>query len=209
MGDVRSGKLFDFKKMWHTLFDPNIGTTFVTSFLFMLAFACAIIYGFQPFTLNILHINQSQNAMLFTLFGAIGLIAQTFLVGRFSQKFGIKKAFSTGMLLTAISFIIMFLSRSIVVFIIAMVIMALFNSISQTLFPTILSQQADAKSQGTIMGLNSSYQSIGMILGPLIGGAAATIAISLPFLVGGILLLVCFVLSLKILRPGIKKESAF
>ena len=209
MGEVARGKLFDFKKMWHTLFDPNIGTTFLISFLFMLAFACAIIYGFQPFTLNILHVNQSQNAMLFTLFGAIGLFAQTFLVGRFSQKFGIKKSFSTGILLTATSFLIMFLSHSLVVFVIAMVILALFNSISQTLFPTILSQEADAKSQGTIMGLNSSYQSVGMIAGPLIGGAAATIAISLPFLVGGALLLVCFFLSFRVLRPGIPKESAF
>ncbi len=209
MGEVKQSKLFDFKKMWHTLFDPNIGTTFVISFLFMLAFASAIIYGFQPFTLNVLHITESQNAMLFTLFGAIGLAAQTFLVGRFSKKLGIKKAFSTGILLTAISFIIMFLSRSIIVFVIAMVILALFNSIAQTLFPTILSQEADAKSQGTIMGLNSSYQSIGMIIGPLLGGAAATIAISLPFLVGGVLLLACFFLSFRILRPGLKKESAF
>lgn len=209
MGEVAHSKLFDFKKMWHTLFDPNIGTTFVITFLFMLAFACAIIYGFQPFTLNILHVTQSQNAVLFTMFGAIGLFAQTFLVGRFSQKFGIKKSFSTGILLTAIAFIIMFFAHSIVVFVIAMVILALFNSISQTLFPTILSQEADAKSQGTIMGLSSSYQSMGMILGPLLGGAAATIGISLPFLVGGGLLMICFLLSFRVLRPGVPKESAF
>jgi MFS family permease len=209
MGEVRHGKLFDFKKMWHMLFDRDLGAIFLISFLFLMAFSCAIIYGFQPFTLNILHITQSQNAMLFTLFGTIGLIAQTFLVGRVAKKFGTKKAFTTGILFTATSFVIMSLSHSIVIFVSAMVIMALFNSITQTLLPTILSQEADAKSQGTVMGLNSSYQSIGMILGPIIGGVVATLTISLPFLFGGALLLICFFLSSRVLRPGMKKGSAF
>ncbi|HSR88780.1 MAG TPA: MFS transporter [Candidatus Udaeobacter sp.] len=210
MGEVKNGKLFDFKLIWKTLFDPNVGATFLISFFFFLAFACSIIYGFQPFTLNILHITQSQNALLFTLFGAIGLIAQTFLVGRVAKKLGTKKSFSTGIFFTALSLIIMSLSHSIIVFVITIIGLALFNSLSQTLIPTILSQEADEKSQGSIMGLNTSYQSIGMILGPILGGVIAT-AISIPvtFLVGGLLLLVCFFLSFKVLRPGIKKESAF
>src|SRR5438067_839574 len=49
MGEVQKGKLFDFPKLWHTLFDPNVGVTFVISLVFFLAFSCAIIYGFQPF----------------------------------------------------------------------------------------------------------------------------------------------------------------
>jgi predicted MFS family arabinose efflux permease len=61
MGEVRHGKLFDFSKMWHTLFDPNVGVTFLISFVFFLAFSCAIIYGFQPFTMNTLRVTASQN----------------------------------------------------------------------------------------------------------------------------------------------------
>ena len=34
MGEVVHGKLFDFKKMWHTLFDPNVGLTFLITFIF-------------------------------------------------------------------------------------------------------------------------------------------------------------------------------
>src|SRR5258708_21886700 len=54
MGEVEKGKLFDFPMLWHTLFEPNLGATFLISLVFFLAFSCAIIYGFQPFTLNIL-----------------------------------------------------------------------------------------------------------------------------------------------------------
>ena len=94
-------------------------------------------------------------------------------------------------------------------FIFGSVILGIFNSIAQTLIPTILSQEADAKSQGSIMGLNASYQSIGMIFGPLLGGLAATVSIPLAFQVGGVLIAICFLLSFKVLRPGAKPVSEF
>lgn len=209
MGEVRKGKLFDFPKMARTLFDPNVGTTFIISLVFFLAFSCAIIYGFQPYTINVLGVTPSQNALLFTMFGAVGLIAQNFIVHRVSKRFGMKKAFSSGLVFTAISFVFMFFSHEIPLFIFASIILAITNSIVQTLIPTILSQETDEKSQGTIMGLNASYQSIGMIIGPILGGAIATIAIPWTFLTGAVLVMVCFFLSFKVLRPGIHKESAF
>lgn len=209
MGEVQEGKLFDFPKMFKTLFDPNVGATFVISLIFFLAFACALIYGFQPFTLKILHITESENAILFTLFGAVGLIAQNFIVHPFSKKFGTKKAFIIGIVLTSFSMFLMFLSRSLPLFIAASIILGIFNSIVQTLIPTILSQEADPKSQGSIMGLNSSYQSIGMIVGPIMGGIIATISVPLPFLVGSILILTCVYFARKVMRPGIHQEHAF
>lgn len=209
MKEVKHGKLFDLPKLWHTLFDPNVGMTFLISLVFFMAFACALLYGFQPFTLNVLHISEAQNALLFTLFGAIGLIAQTFLVARYSKAFGMKRAFTSSLFFTGVSFVIMFFSRSLPVFIIASIILALFNSVVQTLLPTILSQEADAKSQGSVMGLNASYQSIGMIVGPILGGLVATVSIPMTFLTGSALIFLCFLLSFNVLRPGVKKESAF
>jgi len=209
MGEVKQGKLFDFPKLWHTLFEPNVGVTFIISLVFFLAFSCAIIYGFQPFTMNILKITQSENAILFTIFGAVGLIAQTFLVARFTKLWGMKKSFAISLFFTAVSFVIMFFSHSLIIFVVASIILAIFNSVVQTLIPTILSQEADAKSQGSIMGLNTSYQSIGMIVGPILGGVVATIAIPWTFIVGAALTLVCFALSFKVLQPGVRKESAF
>ncbi|HVF69519.1 MAG TPA: MFS transporter [Xanthomonadales bacterium] len=209
MGEVQKGKLFDFPKIWRTLFDPNVGTTFIISLVFFMAFACAIIYGFQPFTLNVLKVSQFQNAILFTMFGAVGLIAQNFIVARVSKAFGMKRAFTYSMLATALSFVIMFFSQALPLFVVASILLAIANSVAQTLIPTILSQEADEKSQGTIMGLNASYQSIGMIIGPVLGGAVATFAIPWTFMTGAALVFVCYLLSFKVLRPGIKKQSAF
>lgn len=209
MGEVKKGKLFDFKAMWHILFDPNVGITFVISLVYFLAFACAIMYGFQPFTMNVLKVTQSENAILFTVFGAVGLIAQNFLVHRASKAFGLKKSFTSSMLLIAVSFVLMFFSASLPLFVVAMIILALANSIVQTLIPTVLSQATDEKSQGSVMGLNASYQSIGMIFGPILGGFVATAAVTLPFMVGSVLVLLCFFLSFNVFKPIRKKESAF
>jgi MFS family permease len=209
MGEVRKGKLFDFKKLWHTLFDPNVGATFLISLVFFLAFSCAIIYGFQPFTLNVLKVTESQNALLFTMFGAIGLISQSFLVARITKKLGLKRAFSYSMIFVAISFVLMFFSKNLSFFVLASVVLALANSVAQTLIPTILSQESDEKSQGTIMGLNASYQSIGMIIGPILGGAVATIAIPWTFMTGAFLIMICYLLTFKVLRVGVQRESAF
>ncbi len=209
MGEVKKEKLFDFAKIWHTLFDPNVGVTFLVSLVYFLAFSCAIIYGFQPFTIKVLNVSASLNSALFTIFGIVGLIAQTFFVRFFIKKWGSKKSFSNSMLLIAISFVVMYFSRSVVLFAVAMVILSLFNSVSQTLIPAILSQETDEKSQGSIMGLNASYQSIGMIIGPILGGAIATVSIPTPFLVGTVLVIICYFLSFRMLRPGVHKESAF
>jgi MFS family permease len=209
MGEVVKAKLFDFAKMWQTLFDPNVGMTFIITLVFFLAFACSVMYGFQPFLINVIKISAAQNAQLFTLFGIMGLVAQNVVVGPVTKMFGMKKAFSGSILLVAVSFFLMYLANALPLFIVAMMVLALANSVAQTLIPTILSQEADAKSQGTIMGLNGSYQSIGMIVGPLLGGAIATISIPATFLTGAFLVLVCYFLSFRVLRPGLKKESAF
>ncbi len=209
MGEIKNKKLIDLPRLWHTLFDKDLGPIFIITFVFFLAFSCALLYGFQPFTMKVLKVTQSQNALLFTVFGIIGLISQTFLVGFVSKVLGLKKAFSTSMIFTSLAFLIMFFSRSIPVFVIGMLILGLFNNIVQTLIPTILSRETDEKSQGSIMGLNASYQSVGMIFGPILGGITASFAITMPFITGSILVLVCFFLSFRVLRPGIKKESAF
>ncbi len=209
MGEVKKEKLFDFAKLWHTLFEPNVGPTFLLSLIYFLAFSCSVIYGFQPFVTKILGISAQTNSVLFTIFGIVGLITQSFLVQFFSKLWGIKRSFTNSILFVAFAFLIMFFSRSLWLFIIAMSILAIFNGISQTLIPAILSKEADEKSQGSIMGLNTSYQSLGMIIGPILGGLVATVTIPSTFLLGSILVLFCYFLSFRIMRPGVRKESAF
>jgi len=123
--------------------------------------------------------------------------------------FGLKKALSGALVTVSFSFLLAFFSHSLVMFVISNIVLALSNALVQPLINTILSRETDDKSQGTIMGINASYMSIGQILGPIVGGAVATIAIPYPFLAGSLVLLLCFALSFYVLKTGVRKESAF
>lgn len=208
IGEVQKGKLFDFSRLWHALFDPNVGVTFLITLLYSFAFSL-FIYAFQPFAVKVLRLDSQHISALFTLFGVVGLITQVLLVERFSKWLGLKRSFIVSSTIVAIAFLGMFFADSFYTFVAASILLGIFNSIAQPLIQTILSRETDPKSQGTILGLNASYMSIGQIIGPIAGGVLATIAIPYPFLAGSLLILVCVALSRNILRAGVKKESAF
>ena len=209
IGQVAHNKLFDFGKLWHALFDPGVGPTLLITLIYFLAFACSIIYGYQPFAKKVLLLSDVQISMLFVLFGMLGIFTQIFLVGRVTKWLGLKRAFSTSLFVVACAFLVMFFTRSLLMFVLSNIILGLANSLTQPLTQTILSQETDEKSQGSIMGLNASYMSIGQIFGPLIGGTIASFYIPSVFLAGIFFTLICFFLSFKVLPKGVKKESAF
>lgn len=209
IGDVEHKKLFDFGKLFHALVDKNVGPTLLITLFYSWAFAMGIIFGFQPFSLKVLHLSENQIATIFTFMGVIGLITQVFLISRFTKAFGLKKAYQIGILMFSACFLALFFINSFIPFLIFLALLGFSNSTVSPLTQAILSQETDEKSQGTILGLNSSYMSIGQVIGPIVGGTLASFYIPLPFLAGFILGLICFFLSFKVLRPGVRKESAF
>jgi MFS family permease len=208
MGEVTHAKLFDIRKLLLSVFDPDLGKIFLITLLYFCNFGL-FIYAFQPFSLKVLHLQPTQISIVYTIFGIVGLISQLLIVQRATKLMGVKNGFSVSIFVVALSLILMFLSQSLLVFILASVIFGVFNSIQQALSTTIISLETDAKSQGSVMGLNTSYMSIGQIIGPIVGGMLASFYIPLPFLAGSVLVLVCFVLSLKIAVLRSHKEHAF
>jgi len=208
MGEVKEGKLFDFGKLFGALSDKMVGLTLIISLIYSIAFSM-FIYAFQPFSVKILHLTPTQIAIIFSCIGVVGVLSQVFLLHRVTKWLGVKKTFSWALLLVACSFTTIYFLHQYIPFIIAIAFMGLANSPTGPLIQTILSQETDARSQGSIQGLNTSYISIGQIVGPILGGLFAMQGIPLPFLAAAVLTLVCWVASFKILQPGQKKESAF
>lgn len=209
IGQVHKGKIFDFAKLWHALFDPGIGKTLLITFIYFLAFSCSIMYGFQPFSKHILMLSDSSISVLFVAFGLVGLLSQFFLVQPVTKFLGLKNAFSIFILTVAGAFFLMFLSRSLALFLVACIVLAFANSIVQPLIQTILSRETDEKSQGSVMGINASYQSLGQIFGPIIGGLIASLFIPAIFLAGITFTIICLFLSFGVMRQGVHKEHAF
>lgn len=208
LGEVKQGKIFDFKKLFQALFDPNVGITLLIAFFYAVSFSL-FYFAFQPFSVKHLHLSVNQISIVFVLFGIMGLFVQMVLIGQLVKRFGAKKTFSGAFLVMGLAFIGMFFSGTVVPFIAASLFLGLANSLAQPVISTILSQETDEKSQGTIMGISYSYMSIGQIVGPILGGVLATFFLTAPFLAGSFMAFLCLYLSFKVLKSGVRKESAF
>ena len=202
IGQVAHNKLFDFGKLVHWLKADKVGPTLWLSFLYSFAFAM-LIYSYQPYAVKTLNLNPVHISLLFTMFGVVGLIAQLGLIGRLTKRYGVEKTMAGSLIMVSVMFILMFAIQILPFFVIISALFGLSNAPVQPLTQTILSHLVGPKEQGEMQGINASYMSIGQILGPIAGGALATLGITYPFLAGGIVTFICFL----ILNGAIKKDA--
>lgn len=207
IGEVSHKKLFDFPRLWHALFEGQVGRTLLITLLYSISFG-VFIYTFQPVAYKLLRLKISEVATLYTVFGVAGLVTQAVIFPRLSKRVRLTSLFTFAIGWVGIAFVTLFLSRNLPQFILACIGLSLGNGVVNPLTQTILSRETDAKSQGSILGLSASYMSIGQIIGPILGGALALYSLSGPFLLAALLCVVCFTLSHNIHLLA-KKESAF
>jgi len=205
-GVTVSRRVFDFRHLIRALADPAIGKTLTVSFLVMLAFSIYV-YAFQPMSVQILHLSPQQISLIFTMVGIIGLISQGVVIPRAIKLFGERKLLVGSVLSSVVLFSVLFTVRSFPLFLMAVMLQAFANGFANPVIQALLSREADKKSQGSIMGVNASYQSIGQIIGPVLGGLLSTIFIPLPFLAAALVMGVATLLSWQILRKHIRSMS--
>lgn len=208
VGEVSHSKLFDWAKLFGSLFDPAIGKTLLISLIYSFAYGM-FIYAYQPFSVRILNLNASQISLNFTIFGIVGLISQAVIIPKVLKMFGEKKMLLYSLGTLVFTFLAIFFTRDLIIFTIISIVQSLANGFVNPVLQSILSQEADEKSQGSIQGLNASYASVGMIFGPIVGGIVATVMIPLPFVAGSISMLVCFGIAIVILKQHLSKAHLF
>lgn len=201
-------KLFDIKKLVSSLFDPAIGNTLLISLLYTLAFAMYI-YAFQPYSTKTLFLDARSISLIFIGIGITGLITQGIFMARIVKFIGERKTLVASLGLVVATFILMFLFHNLTFYVLLVMINAIGNGLVNPTLTTLLSKETEVDSQGSIMGLNVSYQSLGFIFGPILGGLFASFYIPLPFLVAGLIVFLSLLISIRILKIRIHKQSAF
>ncbi len=191
MGTASKEKLFDFVQLSRELFNPNIGRILLITLLYSTAFGM-FIYAFQPFSIQILKLTSSQISTIFVVFGVVGLIMQFFGIPFVTKKFGVRHVYVYSFVLMTLAFALLFGVRSMLPFIIVSIMLSMANSAIFPMSQTILSEASDKTEQGSVQGLNSSYMSLGQIIGPIMAGTIAVIAIPYPFLFGAVLVVFCY-----------------
>lgn len=200
MGLPHKEKLFDLVHMAKALRDKNVGMTLLVSLLYSFGFSL-FIYAYQPLSVEVLRLTPTQISINFTIFGIVGLIAQALIIPRMTKRFGEKTMLRNALFVSIWTFLGFFFTRSLPMLIVVSIIHGLANGFVNPLVQALLSKEVDAHSQGAIQGINASYMSIGMILGPIVGGIlATTMTIPSPFFFGSLVVVICFFLSMNILR---------
>lgn len=198
-GQISESAIFDMRKFATAIFDKDTGVTLLISFIYSIVFGI-LIFSFQPFAVKSLHLTAQNISLLYTMFGVIGLITQVLLIPRITKRFGEKKTIIQSLFIGMFAFAAFYFTHSLMVFVLVSIVYGISNAFINPVIQAILSKEADAKSQGSVLGLNQSYVSLGMAIGPIVAGAIATMSIPLPFLLGSFLTFICLLLAMKGLK---------
>ena len=153
-------------------------------------------------------LNQSQISYIFVMMGLIGATIQGGAIGRLAKRFGDVDLAITGFAVMALSMMAMPLAHSIPVFLVFSAGLAMGNSLSQPTISAIASKGASPALQGRVLGIVQSAGSLGRVFGPVIAGILLTSDHlrsngrygNTPFLVGGFIMGIAFVLAMTLRR---------
>lgn len=197
--------LLNIKAMYHGL-KGELGTLFILIFLWSYALSnnqVAIpLYGAE-----VLVISAAAIGIFFSLQGFTSASVQWFLLSRITRKIGEHHTAVLGLILMALSLFLMPFSSMPYVLAALMMGFSFGSAITRPTVQTMISKQTK-EGQGTTMGIAASFESMGRIIGPILGGlvfysfgyhsaflmVVAFIAIMLIFVVG----------VKKFLRPELK-----
>ena len=156
-------------------------------------------------------LTPAQISMVFVFLGLVGAFIQGGAIGRMAKRFGDYKLAGVGLLLMAISMVVMPFAHNMVLFLVFTFGLAAGNSLAQPTLMAMASRLAASSAQGRVIGTVQSAGSLGRVVGPSAGGfmlgwdrpGPALAYGNTPFVVGGIIMGIAFLLSLVLRRSQV------
>ncbi|MBQ0140934.1 MAG: MFS transporter, partial [Kurthia sp.] len=136
----------------------------------------------------------NQIAIILTAGGFMGVIVQGLFIERIFKRFGEMKVILFSLVIAAIFTLCMIFVSG---FFLVLVVATIFQTATTLIRPavnTLISLSA-GKEQGFASGMNNSYMSLGNMIGPPIAGLLFDVKMIIPFIVGSIVLLLCFIVT--------------
>jgi MFS transporter, DHA1 family, multidrug resistance protein len=146
--------------------------------------------------------DSTQLGYVFMIMGLAGAIVQGGLVGRLTKKYGERAVIQVGILVSAIGFGLILLVHSFTTAAIYLTLFGIGNGVIRPSVSSLLTKTSTA-GHGSATGLLSSFDSLGRIIGPPLGGWLFSLAIGLPYISGATISVVAFIL-FQIYRPQAK-----
>jgi DHA1 family tetracycline resistance protein-like MFS transporter len=189
---VNITKLNPFWQLFDIFQLPQLRALLIATFLWMLPFAMmqsnlAVLGG------DWLGSREQDVALVFVIFGVVGVVVQGGLIRPLIKRFGEKNLAITGGILFALGFVCYALipqTRSNELLILGTLILAVGNGLITPTLSSLISQTVGPQEQGRAQGGSQSVQALARVIGPTAGGVAyAQVSAPTPYGIGALLLL--------------------
>ncbi|MFK9093702.1 MFS transporter [Bacillus salipaludis] len=147
-----------------------------------------------------------QLGYIFMIMGFGSAMVQGGLVGRLTKKYGESSVIQGGMIVSAIGFGLILLVHNFTTAAIYLTIFGLGNGVIRPSVSSLLTKTSTA-GHGSSTGLLSSFDSLGRIIGPPLGGWLFSMAVGLPYISGAVITIVAFLLFV-VFRPHLNTSKA-
>lgn len=195
-------RMVDFGELWRALFGP-IGILLLMAFI--VSFGATNFQAiFGLYALEKFAFNTQQVGTILMVVGIVSALIQGLLTGPFARRFGEAAMIKATLLSNALGFLVLLLANSYATVLLTTDVYVLSHALLRPSVQALTSRRAGG-GQGTAMGLNTSFMSLGQIAGPVWAGVVFDINLNYPYLSGAVILLIGFLISLVCLR----QESAF
>ncbi len=184
-------EIFNWKVTREVMRPKNIA--FLMLLFFSLNFALALIIAtFSLLGAHKFGWNSAQNGMYFGLFGISSFVTQMFLIRLLLKRISEIQMIKIGLVLAGVTVALMGLAP----FQWLMIILGLATPFAISLImintQSLISLESKADEQGIVLGAMQSAGSLGMVFGPLVGGAIGSFNLSAPFVLSGVIILGMF-----------------
>ncbi len=144
---------------------------FILVLAFLASFASANLEGtFALFSQVHLGFGEVEMGIVFGAMGVTMALTQGLMVGPFINRWGERRMIELGLFSSAVGFLALLYTYDMVSIIVVMVVMGIGNAAMRPAVNSLVSKRTAASDQGKMMGVVNSYNSLGRIFGPLLGG---------------------------------------
>lgn len=192
------------ESIWKS-FNKNVSVLFFVQLLISLSLS-GLEATFAYFAAKKAGLNTVQLGYIFMIMGFAGAMVQGGLVGRWTKKYGESVVIQGGMIVSAIGFALILAVNN---FLTAAIFLSIFGIGNGVIRPSVSSllTKLSTTGHGSSTGLLSSFDSLGRIVGPPLGGWLFSISIGLPYISGAVITIAALGLFLVFRQKQMKPSN--
>lgn len=197
------GVMTGFRNLRKAISMTTLRKLFLVSFLLTFGFNFFTQF-FNPFLIQKFEVTPSQAGDIFAYMGLFVALFQGGLLPFLNKRFNSSQILNVSIFGISLAFLLLLLPNKLLGIYLILPILALFQGLTQPNVTALISNNAKENSQGDILGVNQSINSLAQAIPPIISGFIFSINISLPILVGAGATLLAWMIFL--VKKSVKEE---